>query len=182
MWVSIPALICFGSFGWGMRKHFECSGAFTAGMTTTAVAGSAASALHIFGLLSQPSCQPWLALSAYAASASLFWWCVWVTRGRGLAACFQGKIAKTLVQRGPYRWMRHPFYVAYSLAWCAGFAATGWLPLAVSAVTMALLYRKAALDEERDWLTSPHAHQYEKYIRSTGRFFPFSSARFRSNR
>src|SRR5581483_10969950 len=115
---------------------------------------------------------PLVALALYAASAALFWWSVAVTRGK-LAACGSDSICTEVITQGPYRYIRHPFYAAYDLAWLAGFAATGWWPLAVTAAVMGALYESFAQAEERAFLSSPLAGHYAAYRRRTGHYVPF---------
>lgn len=87
---------------------------------------------------------PWLGwpmLGALVGSQGLRWWCVkslgrrWNTRVIVLPRA-------PLVQRGPYRWMRHPNYVAVV---AEGFALplvhTAWLTALVFTVANAILLR-----------------------------------------
>ncbi|HEV8265922.1 MAG TPA: isoprenylcysteine carboxylmethyltransferase family protein [Gemmatimonadales bacterium] len=77
-----------------------------------------------------------------------------------------------LVTRGPYRWVRHPFYVAYALALAAVVvlyphpgtgAVLGW-GLAALSLT--------AAREERRLRASRFGAAYAVYQRATGRFWP----------
>jgi protein-S-isoprenylcysteine O-methyltransferase Ste14 len=76
------------------------------------------------------------------------------------------------VKKGPYRYIRHPFYAAYNLTWAAGFAATGWWPLAATAVVMGAVYERFARGEERAFLNGPLAREYSDYRRQAGKYFP----------
>jgi protein-S-isoprenylcysteine O-methyltransferase Ste14 len=76
----------------------------------------------------------------------------------------------TLVQRGPYRWIRHPMYSAvllFGLA-CAGsiVSTTGWLGLVTLVIVLAF---KAALEER--WMLAQHP-DYAAYRKRTWRFVP----------
>jgi protein-S-isoprenylcysteine O-methyltransferase Ste14 len=114
---------------------------------------------------------PIAALVFYGTSAVLFWWAVSITR-RKLAACGQSSVSHEVVTAGPYRYIRHPFYAAYNLTWLAGFAATGWWPLAVSAAVMAAVYERAAREEERGFSASAMAGEYGAYKARTGKYLP----------
>ncbi|CAD5373912.1 hypothetical protein RA210_U40315 [Rubrivivax sp. A210] len=75
-----------------------------------------------------------------------------------------------LVQRGPYRWIRHPMYTAVlafglACAWAAG-APWGWVCLTA---LLAVLVAKAALEER--WMLEQHAG-YAAYRERTHRFLP----------
>ncbi len=75
-----------------------------------------------------------------------------------------------LVQRGPYRWIRHPMYSALMVwglgcAW-AGASAVAWLCLVGLVVVLVI---KATLEER--WMC--HAHPgYAAYAARTRRFVP----------
>jgi protein-S-isoprenylcysteine O-methyltransferase Ste14 len=165
------AIFCFGSFAWGMIWHFSRKGKPSRAMIVTASLAQVCLILQLFALYQRPTLFPGIALLLYLISAILFWWAVGVTRRR-LAACGQGAVSSQLVTFGPYRVIRHPFYTSYNLAWFAGFAATGWWPLAVCAAVMAYRYEAAAREEERGFATSALAHDYEHYKRETGKYLP----------
>jgi protein-S-isoprenylcysteine O-methyltransferase Ste14 len=132
--------------------------------------------IHVTSLLTRPLAMPLTALALYLAGLALFWFAVAATRGRGLAACFQEQVPAQVVYAGPYRAIRHPFYASYLLTWIAGFAATGWWPLAVIAIFMAGMYAYAARQEERCILSSPLQEEYRDYMNRTGRFLPRKGA------
>jgi protein-S-isoprenylcysteine O-methyltransferase Ste14 len=141
-------------------------------MLLTAAVVPAFAALHLFALFTMPLFLPWAALGLYASGATLFWRAISATRGCGLAACFQDSLPAAVMRAGPYRLIRHPFYVAYTLAWLAGLAATGWWALGLSVLFMALLYILAARKEERDFLRSPMRETYLTYMREAGGYLP----------
>jgi len=77
----------------------------------------------------------------------------------------------TLVTRGPYRWIRHPFYVAMALiAIGAALIAANWFMLASGAVVFSLLALRSRVEEEQ--LVARFGDAYREYQKRTGRFFP----------
>ena len=166
------ALLCFVSFAWGMLRHFRRSGKPSRAMLITALLALVSAALQLFALCRGPLRYPFVALTFYAAGAILFWWAVGVTRGK-LAACGQGCVSAGIRPGGPYRFLRHPFYAAYVSIWIAGFAATGWWPLAFSAVMMAVRYHRAAREEELGFMAGPLAAEYSLYKKRTGMYLPW---------
>ncbi len=77
-----------------------------------------------------------------------------------------------LIQHGPYRWMRHPFYTSYTLAWVAGTVVSNQPILLLTILLNAVLYYQAASREER-WLAGSNlAEQYRGYQRAVGMFLP----------
>lgn len=80
------------------------------------------------------------------------------------------RVGGTLVERGPYRWVRHPMYSAVigcglASAWAAT-SAWGWLALLALVVVLDV---KARLEEQ--WLTLAHPG-YASYCTRTRRFVP----------
>jgi protein-S-isoprenylcysteine O-methyltransferase Ste14 len=110
-------------------------------------------------------------LLALAAQA-LFWWAVRAHGANRPSAAFATDAPSTLTQIGPYRWVRHPFYVAYVLGFAAGAAFTGqgW-PWLIPA-WMSALYHFAARQEETVILASPLAPAYHDYRSRVGAFVP----------
>ena len=141
-------------------------------MLITAALGLVFAVLQILALERRPARFSVAALLLYGTSAVLFWWAVSATRGK-LAACGQRVVSAAIVETGPYRYIRHPFYTSYNLTWVAGFVASGWWPLALGSLIMAAVYQRAAHEEESLFLASPLAGQYRDYKRRTGRYLPF---------
>ena len=79
---------------------------------------------------------------------------------------------KALVTSGPFAIVRHPFYLAYSLAWLAAPVATFGPLVAVLAVIQVTIYVIAARREERR-LEEHFGAAYRGYKNRTGMFVPF---------
>ena len=73
---------------------------------------------------------------------------------------------------GPYRYVRHPFYSSYILGWLAAVIAVPCLATLVIFLGMTTIYWQAASSEERRFLASPLATDYERYRMHTGLFLP----------
>lgn len=102
----------------------------------------------------------------------LFWQTITASREGGLRFAFDEQGPRSLVTRGPYRYVRHPFYVSYIMFW-GGWAVGLWniiafFPLAI----LIVIYVFAARMEEGLFAGTPMAAEYEAYKRSTGFFFP----------
>jgi protein-S-isoprenylcysteine O-methyltransferase Ste14 len=77
----------------------------------------------------------------------------------------------TLVTTGPYRWVRHPFYVAGALAVLATSLVTAnWFLFVTGSLVIVLLAIRTRKEEER--LVERFGEAYRAYMRRTGRFFP----------
>jgi protein-S-isoprenylcysteine O-methyltransferase Ste14 len=77
-----------------------------------------------------------------------------------------------LITTGPYRWVRHPFYVGYVVGALAPPVAIGGIWMSVVSVLMIAIVIVAAFREERVWLSSPRADAYREYQKRTGMFLP----------
>lgn len=159
--------VCFASFGWAAKQHFRNDGRFTTGMRWTIGLGSIFSLLQAAAIPTQP--QSFGAAICYALALVLFWWTVLTTKGKGFGACHASLDSKELVMYGPYRWIRHPFYTSYLLAWLAGVFLHPALIVAVAA--MGYIYWLAAQEEEARFLQGPWSAAYAAYRGRTGRFF-----------
>jgi protein-S-isoprenylcysteine O-methyltransferase Ste14 len=111
-------------------------------------------------------------LCVLAVAHLLFWAAVHSHGANRPRVAFAGEIPQRLVCCGPYRWVRHPFYLAYTLGWLAGPVMTASPWLAGTVVVMFLVYRSAAKAEEAAFLLSTLAQDYKDYQHSTGMFIP----------
>jgi protein-S-isoprenylcysteine O-methyltransferase Ste14 len=115
----------------------------------------------------------WLRWSGVAlgtiAGALLIW--TMRTLGRNLTDTVVTRKEHTLVTAGPYRWVRHPFYVAVALAALAnGLAAANWFLLVTGILVFALLAMRSFKEEAN--LLARFGDRYASYMQHTGRFLP----------
>ncbi len=170
--VALSGIVIVLSFGWAVRGHFA-SRAMPPGMRVITIVSAltamwllwlsagAAPAMAIAGLALQ-----WTALALFIAA-------IRASRGHGLKLAFDATPGPAQVLRaGPYRFVRHPFYLAYSLFWVAWALAVwdwrAWPPV----LALLALYVIAAQREERDLLAGPGADAYRAYRASTGALLP----------
>ena len=79
----------------------------------------------------------------------------------------------TILTKGPYRIIRHPIYLSYSLAWLAAPVATHSILLGLTAVLMITCYVISAREEERLLAVGPRAAEYAELLKRTWRMVPF---------
>ena len=115
----------------------------------------------------------WLRWSGVACLLLCVALLIWTlpTLGTNLTDTVVTREHHTLVTRGPYRWIRHPFYVAMALiAIGAALIAANWFILASGAVVFSLLALRSRVEEEQ--LAARFGDSYREYKKRTGRFLP----------
>lgn len=98
---------------------------------------------------------------------------IWTLRslGKNLTDTVVTRQAHTLVTRGPYRWVRHPFYGCMLLFLSSTVLLTAnWFVLASGLVVFAILAARSKTEEEK--LLERFGEPYRAYRASTGRFIP----------
>jgi protein-S-isoprenylcysteine O-methyltransferase Ste14 len=106
------------------------------------------------------------------ASISLYEWArhtIWLRR---FHVGWSGFVPEELCEVGPYRYVRHPIYESYLLAFLAAAIA---LPHPLTGAILAgnvLLLVHGARDDERSIAASPLAGKYAAYRQRTGMFWP----------
>jgi protein-S-isoprenylcysteine O-methyltransferase Ste14 len=178
IWTIISAvllLLCLGSFFWGMLRFFSRPAGVSRGAKAIGLCGFAFGFLHLGAIVASPGVGATQALSAaafYLTALWLFWWAIQANSPRPLSAVLSPDIPEHLMQDGPYRFIRHPFYCSYILTWTAGVVATQQLWLLSTVAVMFGIYLYAAKKEEEKFERSSLGPSYQQYQARTGRFFP----------
>ena len=98
---------------------------------------------------------------------------LWTLRSLGpnLTDTVVTRAAHTLVTRGPYRWVRHPFYDCMALFMLSiSLMMANWFVIASGILTFALLAIRSATEEQK--LLERFGEPYRAYRAATGRFLP----------
>lgn len=102
----------------------------------------------------------------------LFRAAITASREARLAFAFDPAMPHGLVNSGPYRHIRHPFYTSYILFWI-GWAIAIWSPWVLPFVIgLIAFYVGAARGEERKFAATALGPDYQRYRESTGFFWP----------
>lgn len=109
-------------------------------------------------------------------AAGLFNWARKATLSNRFTAAFDTDEPKFIVKDGPYRFVRHPFYVSYSLFWFGSSLVANSPILWLLFIVLISAYVIAALLEEMKFKKSSFADDYALYARRTGFFLPKISA------
>jgi protein-S-isoprenylcysteine O-methyltransferase Ste14 len=126
---------------------------------------------------------PWLVIpypriSLYAGTALLIGGSMlrrtcFRTLGKYFTAAVKVTADQPVIDRGPYRWIRHPGYTAGFIVFLGiGLALGSWLSLAVFFLMACFVYKRRVEAEEKA-LLSTLGEPYRLYMAHTKRFIPF---------
>jgi protein-S-isoprenylcysteine O-methyltransferase Ste14 len=104
----------------------------------------------------------------------LFW--TFHSLGKNLTDTVVTRRDHSLVTHGPYRWVRHPFYVVVFL-WGLSMSLliANWLLALLGLAAVTMLVIRTRVEEAR--LAERFGDEYRAYTRRTGRFFPLLGRR-----
>jgi protein-S-isoprenylcysteine O-methyltransferase Ste14 len=112
----------------------------------------------------------WAGVAIGVLAALLLTW-TFRSIGKNITDTVVTRKEHSLVMTGPYRWVRHPFYVAFALAMLANSLVTAnWYVFAIGAVVFLLLVIRTSKEEEK--LIERFGDDYRQYMVTTGRFWP----------
>ena len=127
-------------------------------------------ALMAWSSLPLPVWLRWIGAAFWALSIALLLWTL-PALGRNLTDTVVTRREHTLVTRGPYRWIRHPFYLAMALVTLASaLIAANWFIFLSGLAVFALLALRSRVEEEQ--LAARFGDAYLDYRNRTGRFLP----------
>lgn len=117
-----------------------------------------------------PIWMRWSGFVLIAAWAALFVW-TFQTLGKNLTDTVVTRAEHTLVTTGPYRYVRHPFYLAFFIAVVGGSIVTAnWYLFLTSLLPCGFLVARTRIEEEK--LVDRFGDKYQDYMTKTGRFWP----------
>ena len=122
---------------------------------------------------SQVGLPPWVRWAGvgFGVSAAILLTVVFRSLGTNITDTVVTRKSHTLVTSGPYRWVRHPFYVTAALAMTADSLVTAnWFLALTGALTFGLMVIRTETEEQK--LIQRFGDAYRDYMARTGRFFP----------
>ena len=164
------------AFSWASFSHFDARAPSPGTLFVTFVTpiGTIAN-FAIWRRLAEPAAQEavLLALALGLVSALVFWAAQTSAPSRLLGRAFSDHTPETLIDAGPYAYVRNPLYTSYLVYWLAWVALTGghWVATLLFVVMLAT-YVGAALTEERR-LSAQLGKAYQAYAARTTRFIPW---------
>jgi len=122
----------------------------------------------------------WLGLALALGALGLF---VWVHRhlGRNFSVNLRISGDQALVTTGPYRWVRHPMYTAFTVLHLAAFLMTANWFIGVTWMGGLLLILALRVKREEAMMLAHFGEEYGLYMRRTGRLLPSLRRMLRSS-
>ena len=112
----------------------------------------------------------WCGIVLIALWGVLFVW-TFQTLGKNLTDTVVTRKQHTLVTSGPYRYVRHPFYLAFFIAVLGGSIVTAnWFLFLTSLIPFAFLVARTRIEEDK--LVERFGEEYRDYMAKTARFLP----------
>jgi protein-S-isoprenylcysteine O-methyltransferase Ste14 len=177
MWEAAVALVGLTllSFAWSSLFYFRL--AFARDVRKRWLAGSSLTSMAVitYTIGFCPSAPPAGLVAGIALlilSLMVFWGAIAAHGRQHPANAFVRIAPETIVRRGPYGVVRHPFYLSYLLFHVAATCLTGSWLVFLTIPWMAGVYFAAAREEERFFLNGPLAEAYAQFMAATGMFLP----------
>ncbi|MEO0470901.1 MAG: isoprenylcysteine carboxylmethyltransferase family protein, partial [Bacteroidota bacterium] len=171
--IFMMALLNFASFIWAAFKHFIIEDNPSQELKYLSVLLITSQVFVLIVACFVPPQTTWQfvgGISLILFSAALFWWCIRTNQRRPLTGAFSQNLPKHLMQEGPYRLIRHPFYTSYILTYAGVVLASQlWWGLP-GVIVPIILYTFSSRHEEEKFARSALSEQYAHYKKHTGRF------------
>ena len=124
-----------------------------------------------FGVTITNSVLAWIGIGVGVVGLGIRIWAMRVL-GHDYTRSLRTRDAQTVVERGPYRLVRHPGYIGSILVWTGSRLAVNWLVAGVTAVALILVYAYRIRAEER-MLVDHFGDAYRAYKTRTWRLVPY---------
>jgi protein-S-isoprenylcysteine O-methyltransferase Ste14 len=117
-----------------------------------------------------PAWLRWLGVILAACAGVLVMW-TFQNLGQNLTDTVVTRQNHTLVTSGPYRFVRHPFYLAFAIGLLgSSLAAASWFILLAGLLPFGFLIARTRIEEEK--LIERFGTEYRNYLLRVGRFVP----------
>jgi len=117
-----------------------------------------------------PDWLRWIGVAIGLCCPMLMYWTL-SSLGKNLTDTVVVRSNATLTTHGPYRWVRHPFYVtAATVMTAVTLLSANWLIGLSSLLVLSLLAIRTPKEERM--LVERFGQEYRDYMQRTGRFFP----------
>lgn len=171
--ILVLSALNFLSFSWGVRGHFQMGNGMPFPMKVLSVCSLVFYGIFLISMKSA-HLDTWVLAGAtflFVSALALFWWTIATTRRNRPDVAHHEAAPHQLYCNGPYRIVRHPFYLAYLLFWIGTAVSAGawqWL----GAILFTVWYGLLAYQEERRFIQSDLGDIYADYQRKSWMLFP----------
>jgi protein-S-isoprenylcysteine O-methyltransferase Ste14 len=126
----------------------------------------------------------WARILGAAAGGLALFLLQWVHRvlGVNFSTSIFVRPGHRMVVSGPYRWVRHPMYLAYLTLFLSAFLISGNWIIGVSGAAIIGMLMTVRLKREEAILVQRFGRSYLSYSRTTGRFLPWRAWRSAASR
>jgi protein-S-isoprenylcysteine O-methyltransferase Ste14 len=171
--VAALGLAVVGLFVWAVKNHFASEGMtwLARGISLIVIIETVYLAWAQFAY-TQPMPAKILGIVLMGSSVWLFFAAMAASRDANLRFAFAPEQPHTLVQEGPYKLVRHPFYVSYLLLWLGWTIAVATIWAWPLFLIVLALYWGAARMEENKFSQTAMAEAHAEYKRRVGFFWP----------
>lgn len=124
-----------------------------------------------FGWSAMPMIVRAIGTAAVVAAIAVIWWCAAANHFLAASSRIQSERGQTVVQHGPYRFVRHPLY-ASRIVLIIGTALTlgSWIALVPAVLNALLLVVRTSLEDRMLTTELPGYREYAKHV--PGRLVP----------
>jgi protein-S-isoprenylcysteine O-methyltransferase Ste14 len=124
-----------------------------------------------FGWSAMPLIVRAIGTAAVVAAIAVIWWCAAANHFLAASSRIQSERGQTVVQHGPYRFVRHPLY-ASRIVLIIGTALTlgSWIALVPAVLNALLLVVRTSLEDRMLTTELPGYREYAKHV--PGRLVP----------
>src|SRR3954471_11068665 len=123
------------------------------------------------GVTHPSSTLAWIGITVGAVGLGIRVWSMHVL-GPDYTRSLRTREAQSVVDRGPYRLVRHPGYVGSILVWAGSRLALNWLVAVATAFVLVLVYAYR-ISAEEEMLVDHFGDPYRAYTARTWRLLPF---------
>ena len=118
-----------------------------------------------FGWSSMPTIVRAIGTAAVVAAVAVIWWCGAANRFLSAHTRIQSERGHTVVEHGPYRFIRHPLYAA-RVVLITGAALTlgSWIALVPATLNAVLLVLRTSLEDRMLTTELPGYREYAKHV------------------
>lgn len=117
-----------------------------------------------------PHAIRWIGVCLGVTAPLLMYWTL-SSLGRNLTDTVVTRREATLVTTGPYRWVRHPFYVSAAVLMLSATIISAQAMIGISSIVILLMLAIRTPAEEQK-LIERFGDSYRQYMQTTGRYLP----------